>query len=691
MTPSRWFWVLLMGIATCGLLLHLTGYNYGLPYVEEYDEGRLFYNGYILRGVAPGLAPDLPGYPPGIFALHSMIQPIFENSTGRPAELEAGLTIGALRFLSAIANFVSVLLLGLCARKLAGDMAGLLAAAAWWGLPAVLYNTVIALTEPWQIVCYMLALYFCLDALQHNRPRSAFFSVLAGLVAVIFKYSAFPVLGLGVGAALWQLALTLNPSPLWRGTSNLPVVPPSAKNLDNNVSKFYTKSTNSKVIWAWLFILCLQVAAIGSVAGYLFLIYGAGRDAAHPETAAFLSGGLAKLTNFTDIGMIIEKAIEQINLMPPIFLGLLLVGGIAHLRHGVTWQRLGWLLVAFFWLITTVFVVTYIVYWQGLNRYVIAASPMGVLLVAVSVAQIGRWLMGFIKPKSLRLAQALFFAGMGIFALWWLLPPLRGTIAIVQERTLPDTRGALMNWSLDVLRTEYTVILTDDREMRVFSRDRGGYRGVWLFSKHADLFEKSLSGWQAEDIDYVLASGDTLQAQLMNTPQGAQYLDDLLLLKQFPALNDTQKWRGQSLYFYRIGRMQTETDALFGEMIRLVGYDLMGVMQRGQTVQFTPYWQALAAPTADYNVYLHLRPADDLTSVAAQNDGQPVYNRPSRTWVDPGETLIGETFSLTIPADIVPGKYILLAGLYDYQTGGRLMTDAGTDFVVIAEFTIDTD
>lgn len=661
MTSWRWFGLLLIGIASCGLLLHLTGYNYGLPYVEEYDEGRLFYNGYVLRGVAPGLAPDLPGYPPGIFFLHALIQPIFEAASGRPAELEMGLTIGALRFLAALANFCSVMLLGLCARKLAGNAAGLLAALAWWGLPAVLYNTVIALTEPWQIVCYMAAMYLALDALQYHRPRSAFLSVVAGLAAVLFKYSAFPVLGLGVGVALWQC-----------------LVPP----------RLDAKPAGRR---RWWLTLAAQAVAIGAVAGYLFLVYGAGRDAAHPETAAFLSGGAAKLTNLTEVGVIIEKALEQINLTPPVFLGWLLVGAVVHLRYSAAWQRLGLVLVAGFWLITTVFVVTYLVYWQGLNRYVIAASPMGVLWVAVSVAQTGRWLTGFIKPKAPRLAQTMFVVGISVFAVAWLLPPLRGAIAIVQERALPDTRGALMNWSLPVLRTEYSVILTDDRELRVFSRDRGGYRGLWLFTKHANLFEKSLADWQAENIAYVLASGDQLQAQLMGTPQGTDYLDDLLLLKQFPPVNDKQKWRGQDLYFYRIGRMQFEAAALFGQTIRWVGYDLTGTMQRGQTLQFTPYWQAPAAPTADYNVYLHLRPAHDAAQLVTQADGQPVFNRPSRTWVDPGETLIGETFALTLPAEMPAGSYVLVMGLYDYQTGGRLITDEGQDHVVIAQFSIDSD
>lgn len=644
-----------------GLLLHLTGYHYGLPYVEEYDEGRLFYNAYVLRGAAPGLAPDLPGYSPGIFFLHALIQPVFENNTGRPAELEMGLTIGTLRFLAVLANGVSVVLLALCARKLAGKTAAILAAVAWWGLPAVLYNTVIALTEPWQIVCYVLALYFALDALQNNRPRSALFSVLAGLVAVMFKYSAFPVLGVGVGAALWQGLIQ-------------PHV--DKKNISGNFRR-----------WALLFM--LQVAAIGAVAGYLFLIYGAGRDSAHPETAAFLSGGLSKLTNFTDIGAIIQKAIEQINLTVPLFFGLLLVGGIAHFRQSISWQRLGFIFIFGFWLITTVFVVTYIVYWQGLNRYVIAASPIGVLLVAVSVAQIGRWLTGVIGKKSSFAARIMVFTGIGIFVAGWLIPPLRGSIAIVQERALPDTRGALMNWSLNILRTEYTVILTDDREMRVFSRDRGGYRGLWLFTKHADLFEKSLADWQAEEISYVLASGDKLQTELTTTPQGADYLDDLLFLKQFPAVDDTQKWRGQALYFYRIGRMQTETNSFFGETIRFAGYDLNGTPQAGETLFFTPYWQAIAAPTADYNVYLHLRSADDATRLVTQNDGQPVLNRPSRTWFDPGETLIGETFALTIPPDIAPGKYVLVMGLYDYQTGVRLMTDDDQDYVVISDIVIE--
>ena len=74
-------------------------------------------------------------------------------------------------------------------------------------------------------------------------------------------------------------------------------------------------------------------------------------------------------------------------------------------------------------------------------------------------------------------------------------------------------------------------------------------------------------------------------------------------------------------------------------------------------------------------MFMHLYPADE-EQLIAQYDGAPtVLERPTLTWDDPDELLIGATAGLTIPADITAGDYRLVIGLYDYNTGARLSLD----------------
>ncbi|MCU0514758.1 MAG: glycosyltransferase family 39 protein [Anaerolineae bacterium] len=651
--PDRWWWGCLALLMAAGGLLHLTGYNYGLPFVEGYDEGRLFYNALILRGATGGTS-DLPGYPPGIFALHGLVQPLVEAYTGRTAELDAWRSIAALRLLAVLTNVVTGLVLALAVRRLAGGLAALLAVCAWFVLPEVLYNTVIALTEAWQACFIMLALYLALRALDDDSPRLALLSVLAALGAIVFKYVNFPILGFGVGVALWQMRHAPR---------------------------------------RWLPALLLQAALIGGAAALLLWGYGAGSlfASGHDEAVTFLT--LSRLTDVAGLQQALTGLLVQAALGVPVYAGLLLAGTLSHARPGLRGsQRLLWLFALGAVALHVIIVVNYIVYEEGLYRYLIAILPVNLLLLTVAVArlcQAGLWLWGRRgAPPSRRTAAAVTGAALLVFGGLWLREPLTISLEVVQSRTRPDTRAALATWSLNVLRTEYNVILFDDRDVRVFSRDRGGYQGKWQWQLRENIATRPVADWLADDVRYLMAT-DLTHDWLTQTPTGRAYAADLLLLKQFPPPGSPLRWRGEPLYFYRLGRMGTPADVLFGDSIRLCGYDLALPDPRpGGTVRFTPCWQAPARPAHNYNVYLHLRPAADLTQVITQSDGIPADNRLTQTWDDPAETLIGTTFALTIPADIAPGDYKLIMGLYDFVTGARLTLPGGGSDVVLAEFTI---
>ena len=124
---------------------------------------------------------------------------------------------------------------------------------------------------------------------------------------------------------------------------------------------------------------------------------------------------------------------------------------------------------------------------------------------------------------------------------------------------------------------------------------------------------------------------------------------------------------------YRLRRMQTETQFMFGDSIRLVGYDYSGeTVQAGDILSLRFYWQAMTAPADNYSLFIHIVPGDEY-DVEAQGDGAPASpDRPTLSWDDPGETLISPAFNVTLPLDLPTGDYRVMVGLYNYVDGARL-------------------
>ena len=83
----------------------------------------------------------------------------------------------------------------------------------------------------------------------------------------------------------------------------------------------------------------------------------------------------------------------------------------------------------------------------------------------------------------------------------------------------------------------------------------------------------------------------------------------------------------------------------------------------------TLYWQATAPLDADLKTFVHLR--DEGNGTVAQVDAAPLLGfYPTTAW-QPGE-ILNDTQRLALPDDLKPGKYRIVAGLYDAKTGQRL-------------------
>ena len=91
-------------------------------------------------------------------------------------------------------------------------------------------------------------------------------------------------------------------------------------------------------------------------------------------------------------------------------------------------------------------------------------------------------------------------------------------------------------------------------------------------------------------------------------------------------------------------------------------------------------WRAEAETPTDYRVFVHL--VDATGAIVAQSDAAPAgWTRPTTGWL-PGEVVL-DTHTLTLPSTLPDGPLALRVGLYDPDTGARLLSGAA-DFAAIA-------
>ncbi len=124
----------------------------------------------------------------------------------------------------------------------------------------------------------------------------------------------------------------------------------------------------------------------------------------------------------------------------------------------------------------------------------------------------------------------------------------------------------------------------------------------------------------------------------------------------------------------------TPTDAVFGENLRLLGYTLKattpagpGTYRAGGRLPISLFWDVSAQPTEDFSFFLHLC-RDCTAPPLASDDGPPLEGYlPTSSWL-PGKPARDDR-AIVLPADLPPGRYTLLLGLYrpdDPSEAGRL-------------------
>src|SRR5690606_16785375 len=110
--------------------------------------------------------------------------------------------------------------------------------------------------------------------------------------------------------------------------------------------------------------------------------------------------------------------------------------------------------------------------------------------------------------------------------------------------------------------------------------------------------------------------------------------------------------------------VQQERRASFGDAIGLLGYSVDSAPTPGEMAMLRLVWEARAAPPADYTLFAHLIGPD------GGRVSQVDLPYPTSGW-QAGRFVTTE-LPVPIPADVAPGVYRLVVGLYEPDTGRRL-------------------
>lgn len=141
---------------------------------------------------------------------------------------------------------------------------------------------------------------------------------------------------------------------------------------------------------------------------------------------------------------------------------------------------------------------------------------------------------------------------------------------------------------------------------------------------------------------------------------------------------------------YHVVLAQEDMFADLGEQVALIGYTSSTTeLAPGDTLHLSLYWHAQTKLDINYQVFVHVLAAGG--SLVAQSDKLNPGDFPTRRWTL--DKYVRDDHTLTLPANLLPGRYTVAAGLWVAAEGWRLplLDEAGSqigDYAPLFEFVI---
>ena len=128
----------------------------------------------------------------------------------------------------------------------------------------------------------------------------------------------------------------------------------------------------------------------------------------------------------------------------------------------------------------------------------------------------------------------------------------------------------------------------------------------------------------------------------------------------------------------------------FGQLIRLNGYSLdRTIATPGDNVEVSLQWEVLSTMPDDWSVFVHLTDPI-LETPIAQRDMYPGQGLLATRLLQPGDRY-EDYYHVTIPDTTPsPAELTLTVGLYNFETGERLLLADGTDALELTQVSLES-
>lgn len=643
----KWWWLGLGLLLMLAGWLYVRGYNVSLPYFDHVDEplNMLEALHIVEYGHARGVSRE--SYPPG---LRSVIYPFLKHV--KPTDAHHGTMVPALRLITIGSWMLTVVMVALLGEMIAHPLTGLMAAAIWIVNPWVVERAHWVLPDGYVTLLTLLALWLALVGCLHGRQSFSTSATYTIMLAIAFKTQAIFV-------APFVLLLPL--TNLWRR--------PVLKD------------------WAWkqAFWNCVRFAIF---LAWLLILYPT-LDA--PREIDYFS--VVELRIVVPSAHKVSRLLEEVlRTFQPLssWLGAVLGGALLlWYRRRINGIAFGAVSVAALaWLLGSHILPT-----RGLQmRQFFGMGAMLAILFGTGLTGIMFFLESAIfrlPPSSpvslfsLRYRSRLAILILTISYAICLLPSYIESEALTYNFTLNDRRNDLVHYMDSSLPPGKHITDSQGPNFKTLNRAWGGYDGVHDFPlsrRLRNLPDLPLAEWRANDTMYAI-----LPYPIDVEDPDIYYPGETVLLKSYPP---DRNFRGPSMVVLRLYPMQHRHGGQLGS-IDLVGYDINRTQfAAGEDIRFRHYWQADSPTDSIHHVYNHL--LDESGEIVAQVDYVPLWDdrRPTTSWDDPDEIMLGREFVLSLPPDLPPGSYQLISGLYDPDTWQRLSSPGGRDFLTIAQISV---
>ncbi len=590
----------------------------------------------------PASQRRLAGYPPVVLFVHWLGHAAVAIPAGDWNASYALEAINLMRWWSILPATIATLLIYAALRFFVSISVAATATIVFILSPLIILERTNAITEPWQLLFIAGTLVSFFIAMRDQSVRASVICAVLGCLAVAAKYSNFPILGLGMSAALWLFI--------------------------HNRRKGIISSV-------------MQVLIIGGIAGLLLFVYDARYLLSVREPNNFLSGGNVTYTNWASFLDMLYTVAKQFTLPNQMALIGLIAASAFWLPRASSWQRYALVMIGIVIISFAVVTLMYTIFWALVNRYLIPLTVLITLSIGLGLQGV---LIGVDRifqhlTHSKQWAPTFRTALLVLATTVWMSQPISRWLA--QPHNLPRIEHQVVSWLQNRYYDE-TLLISNDIYQVVwfyFDREYSGYKGKLPPWYRGVLSDQSISTWRDMYIRYVWMYPESRNAIAESHPE---YFDHITLLRHFRAYPHSG-WDGIDVYIYELVDLQPDA-ITFNNGLQIMGWAERHCKQENGvlSVNLAPYWRTEQPQATNLQLFLHVTPVG--SSRILQQVDQPAASDdyPMLEWEMEDAAIRGRPVSLRTA--VPPGSaFQVIVGLYDLDTLQRVPLRDGREFAVV--------